>query len=37
MAKGVDFLETREMNHFLRVDADEWQKALDTLDQGRPA
>lgn len=37
MAKGVDFLEEREMNHFLRVDADEWQKALDVLDNGRPA
>ncbi len=37
MAKGVDFLEAREMNHFLRVDADEWQKALTILDQGRPA
>jgi transketolase len=37
MAKGVDFLEAREKNHFLRVDADEWQKALDILDQGRPA
>jgi transketolase len=36
MAKGVDFLEVREMNHFLRVDADEWQKALDVLDNGRP-
>lgn len=37
MAKGVKFLEEREMNHFLRVDADEWQKALDILDQGKPA
>ncbi|OYV41203.1 MAG: transketolase [Acidocella sp. 20-61-6] len=37
MAKGVDFLEEREMNHFLRVDADEWQKALKVLDAGRPA
>jgi transketolase len=35
MAKGVDFLEAREKNHFLRVDADEWQRALDVLDQGR--
>ena len=37
MAKGVKFLEEREMNHFLRVDADEWQKALEILDQGKPA
>jgi transketolase len=37
MAKGVPFLEEREMNHFLRVDADEWSKALDVLDAGRPA
>ncbi len=37
MAKGVDFLEAREKNHFLRVDADEWQKALQILDAGRPA
>jgi len=37
MAKGVDFLEAREKNHFLRVDADEWQKALDVLDVGRVA
>jgi len=36
MARGVDFLEAREKNHFLRVDADEWQKALDILDHGRP-
>jgi transketolase len=35
MARGVDFLEAREKNHFLRVDADEWQRALDVLDQGR--
>ena len=37
MAKGVPFLEERERNHFLRVEADEWQKALDILDAGRPA
>lgn len=35
MAKGVDFLEARERNHFLRVEADEWAKALDVLDAGR--
>jgi len=36
MAKGVPFLEERERNHFLRVEADEWAKALDILDAGRP-
>lgn len=30
---GVDFLEAREKNHFLRVDPDEWQKAIDVLDR----
>ena len=35
MAKGVDFLEARERNHFLRVEADEWAKALDLLEAGR--
>lgn len=45
MAKGVPFLEEREMTHFLRVDADEWDKAVAVLDaarqraleEGRPA
>lgn len=32
MGKGVDFLETREKNHFIRVDPDEWQAALTALD-----
>ena len=36
MAKGVDFLEARERNHFLRVEADEWAKAVSILDAGRP-
>ena len=35
MAKGVPFLEERESNHFLRVEADEWQKAIQILDTGR--
>jgi transketolase len=35
MAKGVPFLEERESNHFLRVEPDEWQKALEALDRGR--
>jgi transketolase len=37
MAKGVPFLEERERNHFLRVEADEWQKALGVLEAGRTA
>lgn len=32
MGKGVPFLEEREKNHFIRVDADEWQKAIEILD-----
>ncbi|MEY4296151.1 MAG: hypothetical protein RLY82_1839 [Pseudomonadota bacterium] len=32
MGKGVPFLETREKNHFIRVDAPEWQQAIATLD-----
>jgi transketolase len=34
MAKGVPFLETREKAHFISVEADEWQKALDALEEG---
>jgi transketolase len=37
MARGVPFLEAREMTHFLRVDEGEWDKALDVLDAGRQA
>jgi transketolase len=37
MAKGVPFLEARERNHFLRVEADEWAQALDLLDKSRVA
>jgi transketolase len=36
MGKGVDFLEARERNHFLRVEPEEWVKALALLDAGRP-
>jgi transketolase len=32
MGKGVPFLEEREKNHFLQVDASEWQKAIALLD-----
>jgi transketolase len=31
MARGVDFLERRERTHFLRVEPDEWDKALAAL------
>ncbi len=37
MGHGVPFLEGREKNHFMRVDAHEWQLALEALDAGRPA
>jgi len=36
MCKGVPFLEAREINHFVRVDADEWGKALAVLEEGKP-
>lgn len=32
MGKGVPFLETREKNHFIRVEPDEWQEAIRVLD-----
>ncbi len=32
MGKGVPFLETREKNHFIRVETDEWDKAIALLD-----
>lgn len=35
MAKGVPFLESRERNHFLRVEPEEWSLALDALDAAR--
>ena len=37
MGKGVPFLEQREKNHFIRVEPNEWQLALNALDAGRPA
>jgi transketolase len=37
MGKGVPFLEAREKNHFIRVEAHEWQLALAALDERRPA
>ena len=35
MGKGVPFLEARDKSHFIRVDAHEWQLALEALDAGR--
>ena len=37
MGCGVPFLEEREKNHFIRVDAHEWQLALAALEAGRQA
>lgn len=36
MCKGVDFLETREITHFVRVEPNEWAKALSVLEKGKP-
>ncbi|MTH47684.1 transketolase [Intestinirhabdus alba] len=36
MGKGVPFLETRDKNHFIRVDPDEWQQAIALLDANKP-
>lgn len=36
MCKGVPFLEARDKNHFIRVEANEWELALKALDEGRP-
>lgn len=35
MAKGVPFLESREMTHFIRVEPHEWALALEELEKGR--
>jgi transketolase len=32
MGSGVPFLEERDKNHFIRVEADEWQQAIAILD-----
>jgi transketolase len=37
MGKGVPFLEQREKNHFMQVDATEWQRAIDLLDRSHTA
>lgn len=36
MGKGIPFLEAREKTHFIRVDADEWGRALAILDADAP-
>ncbi|SPH17239.1 Transketolase 2 [Defluviimonas aquaemixtae] len=36
MCKGIPFLEAREITHFIRVEADEWAKALAVLDEDKP-
>lgn len=36
MGKGIDFLESRDKNHFMRVDPSEWQEALALHDQHKP-
>ena len=35
MCKGVPFLETRDITHFIRVEPNEWRLALEALDAGR--
>ena len=37
MGKGVPFLERREKNHFIRVEAGEWTEALAALEAGAQA
>ncbi|OUR33597.1 transketolase, partial [Klebsiella pneumoniae] len=36
IGKGVRFLETRDKNNFIRVEDDEWQKAIAVLDANKP-
>jgi transketolase len=37
LGKGVPFFEVREKSHFLRVEKDEWQPAIEALGAGRKA
>lgn len=37
MGRGVPFLEQREKNHFMNVDAAEWQRAIELLDAAHAA
>ena len=34
MGRGVSFLENREKTHFIRVESDEWDKAITELEMG---
>ncbi|KEJ96412.1 transketolase subunit A [Pseudosulfitobacter pseudonitzschiae] len=36
MCKGIPFLESREITHFVRVEPEEWAKALEILDGEKP-
>lgn len=36
MCKGIPFLEAREITHFIRVEPDEWARALAILDAEKP-
>lgn len=36
MGRGVPFLESREKNHFIRVEEHEWQEAIAILDAANP-
>lgn len=36
MCKGIPFLERREITHFVRVEPEEWAKALEILDGEKP-
>ena len=36
MCKGVPFLEAREITHFVRVEPEEWAKAIAHLDAEEP-
>ena len=36
MCKGIPFLESREITHFVRVEPEEWAKALEILDGEMP-
>lgn len=37
MGYGVDFLEAREKNHFIRLEPEEWKRAYAALEERRPA
>jgi transketolase len=37
MGCGVPFLEAREKNHFIRVEPQEWQLAIEALDAANQA